>query len=535
MNELFTMAYGYARAAWQRRWLALAIAWGAALLAWLVVLALPNRFEASAKVYVDARTALRPMLEGIAIEEDYESQLSLVREALLSRPQLEAVARKTNLDAKVTTPAQMDELVTSLQKKIIVTSANAVSSGQQQSSQARDMVYTISYMHAERDKSIQVVRTLLDNFVEGTLSGNRSGSTEAQGFINLQIEELEKRLQDSEERLAEFKKRNIGLIPGERGDYFSRMNQEMAGLQKAETDLAVAISRRAELQRQLEGSRAYLPGTANSGGAQGAPADVTLRRQEAEQRLEELLLRYTDRHPEVIALNETIAELKDREAKELAEIARGGMGTGQIRSLSVNPVYQQIQSQLNQTQVEIASHIGAAEQHRAEIASLRQYVDQAPEIEQEYARLNRDYGVTKAQYEQLVARREQARVSDDAARTGIVRFDVIEPPRAGIEPVWPKRPLLFLGSLLAAIGLGVGVALLPQVVSPSFSDVGALERRFRRPVLGSVSEVRTDARRAWEHREFKRVVIAGLALLAMGVLLAIFGGNGAQLVRDLIA
>jgi hypothetical protein len=81
-------------------------------------------------------------------------------------------------------------------------------------------------------------------------------------LLNQQIGDLEKRLQDSEERLAEFKKRNVGMIPGERGDYFARMDKEMTGLQEAETNLAVALSRRAELQHQIETSRAYLPGTA---------------------------------------------------------------------------------------------------------------------------------------------------------------------------------------------------------------------------------------------------------------------------------
>jgi hypothetical protein len=155
--------------------------------------------------------------------------------------------------------------------------------------------------------------------------------------------------------------------------------------------------------------------------------------QEAEARLEELLLRFTDRHPEVLALRQTIAELKGREARELAELARGGAGTGAIRSLNVNPVYQSIQTQLSQVDVELASLRGAASQHRREIAELRRFVDSAPEVEQEFARLNRDYTVQRAQYQQLVERLERARVSDDAAQNGIVRFDVIEPPRAGSD------------------------------------------------------------------------------------------------------
>lgn len=533
MNEIFGIVYSFARIAWQRRWLGLVVAWVLALVAWAVVLSLPDRYQASARVFVDARTPLRPVLEGIAVQSDYESQLALVREALLSRPQLEAVARKTNLDAKVTSPAQMDALVSALQKQISVSAATPNTPMNQ--GQARDAIYTITYQNPDRAKSVEVVRTLLDDFVEGTRSGNRSGSNEAQSFLNEQIAELEKRLQEAEERLADFKKKNVGFIPGERGDYFTRLSQEMDGLQKAETDLAVALSRRTELQRQLANARAYLPGAAATGGATGAAPDITLRRQEAEQKLEELLLRFTDRHPEVIALRRTIGELKEREAKELAELQSGGEGTGAIRSLTANPVYQQIQTQLSQVQVEIASHQGAAAQHRREITNLRQYVNQAPEIEQEFSRLNRDYGVTKTQYDQLVARREQARVSGDAAQAGIVRFDVIEPPRAPLSPTWPRRPLLFIAALVAALGAGIGIAILPQLLAPTFVEVGTLERRFGLPVLGAVSAVRSDTQAALDRLELRKVVLAGLALLALGGVLVVTGSFGARLIHGLLA
>lgn len=534
MNEIIQAVYSYLRALWRRRWFALATAWSVALVGWLIVMMMPNRYEASARVFVDARTPLRPVLKDIAIDEDYESQLALVREALLSRPQLEAVARKTNLDKDIANTEQLDRLITVLQKQIKVNSIAAGTSTQ--ATTGRDTVYTIAYEHPNREKAVEVVRTLLSNFQEGTLSGNRSGTTEAQRFLNAQIVDLEKRLQEAEERLADFKKRNIGMIPGERGDYFTRMNQEMAGLQQAETNLAVAMSRRSELQKQLASARVYLPGTGGSPGTvAGATPDVSQRRQDAEQKLEELLLRFTERHPEVIALKQTIEELKQREAKEIAELQRGGSGSGALRSLSVNPVYQQIQSQLNQVQVEIASVQGAAAQHRSEIADLRRHVDQAPEIEQEYARLNRDYGATKEQFEQLVARREQARVSDDAARTGIVRFETIEPPRADSDPTSPHREPLFVAVFVAAVLAGVALALLPYVLAPTFDKTDTVEKKLGVPVFGSVSAVRPAAVREQEKVDARRIVFACAALLFLTVILVIFGGAGSQLVRGLLA
>jgi polysaccharide chain length determinant protein (PEP-CTERM system associated) len=529
VNELLGTVYGFARAAWRRRWWAVAAAWLIAVPGWLYVLTIPDRYEASARVFVDARTALRPVLEGIAIEEDYDSQLSLVREALLSRPQLETVARQTNLDAKAASPAQLDDLVTSLQNEIAVVSATAGNG------EGRDTIYTIAYQNENRDTSVNVVRTLLDNFVEGTRSGTRTGAGEGREFIDGQIADVEKRMRDAEAELADFKKRNIGMIPGEAGDYFARMDRERAGLQASQTSLAVAVGRRNSLQRELAGSTRFTPGTAGEGGRSAAnSSDVSIRRQEAEQRKEDLLLRYTDRHPEVIAITQTIEELKAREATELAELQRGGTGTGIIRSLNANPVYQQIQVQLSEANSVVAEHQSAVQQHQREIANLQRFVNQAPEIEQEYSGLNRDYEGIKQLYEQLVAKREQARVSDDAARSGSMRFDVIEPPRASSSPVSPNRPLLMIAVLFLAVAAGISLSILPHLLRPTFDDVAALERRLGLPVLGAVSVVRSAAYTNGVTREAFKVMFAGGALVVLAGLMIVAGPASARLVQGLI-
>jgi len=532
VKDTFALIYSYARAAWRRRWLAVVTAWMVAITGWIIVLLLPDHYEASARVFVNAKTALQPVLQGIAIEEDYQSQLVLVREALLSRPQMQAVARKTNLDANVRTPAQLDALVTDLQRQIHVSVASPIAGNQ---SRAQDSVYTISYQHPDRNKSIEVVRTLLDNFQEATLSGNRSGTNEAQTFLTRQIGELEKRLQESESRLGDFKKRNVGMIPGgERGDYFTRLGNEMRGLQDAETNLSVARSRQAELQRQLARARDSVLGTVASGtgGTAGAALEVSLQRQQKEKQLSDLLLRYTDKHPEVIALRQSIADLKVQEAKEVAEMRRDS--ATDARPLTVNPVYQEIKSQLNSVQVEIAAFAGAAAQHRQEIANLRKFVDQAPEIEQEYTRLTRDYAVTKEQYQQLVARREQAMVSDDAARSGSIRFENVDPPRAGYEPVWPRRQRLFAVTLVVALLAGFGVALLPHLIVPTFDDVGTLQRALGRPVLGVISDLGSDSRRVSQRQQIRHVVLASALLAAVTLLLMAVGSSGARVLQGMM-
>jgi polysaccharide chain length determinant protein (PEP-CTERM system associated) len=539
MNELITKLYAHARALWRRRWLAMVAAWAVCIAGWLVVAVLPARYEASARVYADSRTALQRVVEGIAIDQDFDSELQLIREALLSRPQVEAVAHKTKLDAKVTNEKEMDALISNLQRDITV---NAAVSGdrttRRSNNDKRDIVYTISYQHQDRAKSVDVVRTLVDNFVEGTLSGNQAGASEAQSFLNKEIGDLEKRLAEAEERLAEFKKRNVGMLPeeGDRGDYFSRLSLEQAGLQRAKTDLAIATSRREELRRQLSSARQYVPGTSSaSGSAMAGGSDLSARIQQSEAELQDLLLRFTDKHPEVVALRQTIAELKAREAEELATLSRGGAGTGAIRSLSVNPVYQSIQTQLGQTEVDIAALRGAVSQHEKEIARLGAFVDSAPEVEQEYSRLNRDYNIVKAQYESLVKRLEQAKVSDSAAKSGIVRFEVIDPPRASIAPVWPNRKLLTLAVLVIGLLIGAAVALAPQFIRPTFDNTRTLAELTGLQVLGAVSILPKPGDPLILRQEVRRLSLAGGALAFVAFALLLIGDAGARAIQSLLA
>src|SRR5271169_3262877 len=91
------------RGAWRFRWFALITAFIVAVIGWAVVFALPDRYEADARVFVDTRTALKPALQGLTIDQNVDAQINYVRQSLLEGPQLEAIAKETGvLDASVT-------------------------------------------------------------------------------------------------------------------------------------------------------------------------------------------------------------------------------------------------------------------------------------------------------------------------------------------------------------------------------------------------------------------------------------------------
>jgi polysaccharide chain length determinant protein (PEP-CTERM system associated) len=520
------------RGAWRFRRVGMIVAWVVCLIGWAVVLVIPDTYQASGRVFVDTRTALRDVTVGIVVDSDVQAQIQLVRQALLGGPQLEAVAREAGMIEPGSTVRQRQAMLAALRDSIDI-------SGSVQADNPTAGLYVISYTDRNRERALKLVDRLLNSFVESTMGGTREGSAVAMKFLQDQIADYERRLSAAESRLADFKKKHVALMSGTQGDYFARLQAEMDSVSKAQADLAIAQRRRVELNRQLHGEQPVLTAaeaSVRTGAGVGAGNnDIATRIREAQARLDDLLLRFTEKHPDVIALRGTIAELKKREQAEIEAIRRGDPGAAARAGLNANPVFQNIQLQLNQADVEIAALRAQIADHETKRASLQGLVNTAPEVEAELKRLNRDYDVTRAQYNALVERLEKARLGEEANQSGTVRFQLIDPPTAAFTPVAPKRPLLVAVVLLAGLGLGIAVAYLLHQLKPIFTNARQLNEVTGLPVLGTVSMTWLDKYRVFERRE--QFVYAALAfvLIVLGGGMLVTAGRASQFVHRFVA
>lgn len=527
MQDILDQVIAILRGVWRRRWLALGVAAMVCLGSWAVILTMPDKYEASARVFVDPSTALKPVIQGLAIEQDVNAELNLVRQTLMSRPHLQKILRDTGLAPRIPSPVALEKATDALADRIeIVSVAPVGSDGQPLPSK----VYTINYRDSNRDRSIKVVSILLDSFMEGTIGGKRNNSMAAQQFVERQIKDYEARLRAAEESLAEFKKRNVGMVPepGEQqSDYFSRLQNEIDAVKKTQTSLGIAETRRAALARQLRGEGPLAAGpTPSMTGPNGTlqPGGDTLSRiQETQAKLDDMLLRFTDKHPDVIALRQTLVDLKERRQHEIEALSRGEAGAAAATGASANPIYQSIQLALNQVDVEIAGLKGELSDHQQKVTDLRRMVDTMPQVEAEYARLNRDYNVNKAQYTALVDRLQKARLGEEAEAKGSVRFEIIDPPTAAFRPVSPQRTMLILIAMLVAVAAGGGVAYVMTTLNPVFDSARQLAEFTGAAVLGVVSMSR-DAGSAGAHkRQYVAYSLACCALFAALVAAVLVG------------
>ncbi len=531
MQNALEMIVDELRGTWRFRWVALAVAWAISVVGWLIVFSVPDMFEAKARVYVDTRTPLRPLLTGVAAEQDVESQLVMVRQALLGGPNLERVAREADLLVRANTAVERQALVLDMAERIEIDLEPPVV----RDPRVPNTFYRITYQDRSRQTAIKVVDLLLNAFVEDTFGKKQGGAEDAQSFLEDQLKQYRERLSAAEAALAEFKRRNIGMVPGEEGGFFQRLDQQQANVQRVEQQLRVALSRKAELERQLRGETPFVPSAqvvAPAGGQ--APADTASRIQETQARLDDLLLRFTDKHPDVIAAKQTLADLKTRQQQELDAVRRGDPGAAALAGAAANPVYQNIQLQLHETDVQIAALRGELGDYQGNVGELRRALDTAPEVEAEFTRLTRDYDVTQTQYNSLLQRLEQARVSEDAQQTGIVEFQIIDPPAAPFSPVFPTRPVLLGVVLLASLLIGAGVAWMLCKSRPVFNHGRTLAEITGLPVIGVISLAWVERHRSAMRRDFLRFAGASCLLLAATVLAALVHAPGARLIQGLI-
>ncbi len=509
MGTLLIMLRRLMLAAWRYRWVAAAIAWLVCGGGWAFVYTIPNQYEASARLYVDADAVLTPLLRGLSIDSSLSSQLDVLQRTLLSRPNLEKLVSNTDLDLTITGPSDLESMVARLGVEIKITP------------QTRNL-FTITYRNTTPKLAFDVVQTILTTFIESKTGNNRSEMENAQSFLQQQLANYEQQLRAAERKRADFRAKYLDLLPmGESGG--SRLDQAQGGLRQLQGLITDQVAKRDLLNRELsatsplivtENETLPLPGSAAAAiAARGAtPRDP--RVEQAQSELNELRLRYTENHPDVVSAKRRLEALKvqfeqflageaakaaenkaaydDATAKAAEKAAQDNAGkpppptSRPVRSLP-NPIYEQIKVRLYETESTIASLQRQIADATRERDRLEEMARSAPGVQAEFLNLNRDYDVLRRNYEELLGRRESMRISTAAeADADKIKIQVIDPPQVPQNPVAPKRTLLM--SVVLAIGIGAGLAAAVMLVQfdQSYHTIDEL-RDLGLPVAGGIS------------------------------------------------
>ena len=486
---------------WTHRWLGLLVAWAVGAIGVVTVLRIPDKYEASARIYVDTQSILKPLMSGLAIEPNLDQQIMILSRTLISRPNVEKLVRMADLDLNIKSKPAKDAMIDELMKTLTIKSTS------------RDNLYTLAYNNSDPERAKRVVQSLASIFVESSLGDKRKDTDSAKKFIDDQIQVYQTKLEEAENRLKEFKLKNLALQASDGKDYFGRIGEVSAELEKSKLALREAENAGEALKRQLiEQDPVLLPDLSESTTGISIP-EIDGRIDVMKHNLDGLLQRFTEKHPDVVGTRRMIKELETQKQEEIA--ARRKAAPSSPASLNNNnPVYQQLKISVGENEATVASLRTRVAEYQSRYDQLKNAVKLIPQIEAEYAQLNRDYDVNKKNYESLVARRESAAMSGEMdASAGGVDFRLIDPPRVAPRPVSPNRLILMPLTLILALAAGFFVTFAASQVRPVFFVARDLREATGLPLLGTVSRNVGDEVRLKEKKDFRRFIAAFASLV----------------------
>jgi len=513
MREIFRFIVSEIRGTWRYRWYTVFAAWAVCVVGWLLVLRMPDIYEARTQVFVDADSRLADVMNQVGATPGVGSQVFVVRQALLARPQLEYTAHATGLDKRATTVEEQEELIDDLLENIVVATGR--------SGEGRRL-FTISFRDRDRAMAVSVVDTLLQTFVQDVLKLKDQGTEQATGYLQDQLEYYGELLSEAEQKLAQFKRQNVGLLPGESGGIFERLQIETIVLKDIRSNLQVELDGQIELRRQLAAEEPYIPGATEVAGEMslgGTSSDQSIRDLEAQR--SQLLLAYTERHPDVVAITEQLAQLYKKREEERTALAHSGSGIEGAANAN-NPVYQSVQIALNECGVRIAALRSQLSQQQRVVAELNNHINTIPEVEARYAELTRDYSQYQSLYDELLEQRERERLATAGKDRDLITFNITDPPAAGLEPIAPMRALFLAGILVVGLGIGTALAWIIHQFNPIFHDARSLSGFAHRPVLGVISMTWLERNRTARRLDVMCFAVAGMALMFVCGLLIVF-------------
>lgn len=479
LQQTINMVLDYLRAIWLKKRYIMIFSWIICPLGFIYTLSLPDVYDSEAQVFVDTRSMLQPLLAGLTIRTNPEQEIQMMAKTLKSRSNVETIAREADLDITVTTDEQYNTLIEELTKDILLNSTG------------RENIYTIRYSHQDPNMARTVVQETLDLFVEGSLGNNRRDTDSATRFIDEQIGEYESRLAESEQRLADFQRQYNDIIPLQ-GSFYSNLQSLTAQLEATELSARELVQQKSALEAQFAKR-----GKAKDsmGVTQGEQENVIRTRYDdrillLESDLDQLKLRFTDKHPDVIETLALLDNLKEARKKEISAFLDADP---EDSNTPVSDLDRTLRLEIGRIDGQLASLEVRKQDFERKIEDLNSKIDLIPQIQAESSSLNRDYGITKQKYEELLGRKESAEISRRAdVSSDDVQFRIIKPPLVPDRPSGPARIFFYIASVVVGFGVGIGISFIVSILQPILVRGQQLTEMTGFPIWGVVTHTNAE-------------------------------------------
>jgi polysaccharide chain length determinant protein (PEP-CTERM system associated) len=474
------------------------------LIALVLGLLAPKGYTSSTTIAVDDKKIIQPLMQGAAVATEVADRARVAREVISGRRIMNQLLERGGwLKTKsALTPTEQEILIKGIINRMTITNVG------------RDLI-KIEYKDIDAERTFRVTQKAADLFIAESLAAKSAESQAAFEFIDKQTKEYHDKLLRAEEQLKEFRSANLDARPGTDADISARLNLLQQRIEQASQDLKEAEVKKTSLEKQLSGEAEIVTALSREG-------QYRSRIVELQSRLETLRLNYHDSYPDIIQVKHQIADLNQAIADE-RQRREAAKASGKVtidEGVINNPMYQQLKQELSQTRVNIemlAARIGEAKHQ------LQQELERGRRVyggEATLAELTRDYQVNRDIYQDLLKRRENARVSMnlDMEKQGLT-IKIQEPATLPLQPSGVRFLHFIIFGLVFGVALPGGLLFAKLYLDPRVRLGRQISDRHKPPLLTVIPHLWSPS----ETRAIQREV--GLLSLAVsGILLVIMVG-----------
>ncbi len=456
-----------------------------ALLALAAGMLLPKRYTSNTSILVEDSNIIRPLLEGRAVPTGVSNRASIARQVAYSRKVMDEILKTGGWWQDGMAPAAKERLIEEITGRTGITNP-------------RENLIQISYTDRDPQRAYEVTRRFAELVMAESLAAKEREGRDAYAFIDTQVQRYHQKLVEAESNLEHYRQANPDARPGVDVNVAARLNELQRQVDNSRMELGDLRSKEAVLQTQLSGeSEISLASTQSS--------QILARMAELEAERSRLMMSYTELHPDVVRVNHQMEDLRRQLERADTMAATGSSATGSSLGgiTTFNPLYAELKSNLAQVRTNIAavqSRLASAEALQGRESARRSRIASS---ESRLAELSRDYEVNRDLYQDLLKRRENARLSMslDAEQSGLT-FRIQEPARVPARGNGLRLMHVAVAGLGAAVLAPLMLLLLYVKFDPRVRSPQQIEHKASLPVLGTVPRCVTVRERSRDRRTY---------------------------------
>jgi polysaccharide chain length determinant protein (PEP-CTERM system associated) len=444
---------------------------GIVALALLIGSVWPQTYQSSATIIVDERNIIQPLMQGAAYPTQVVDTAKIAQEIMHSRKIMNQVADHAGwADAKTSAVAR-ERIMARLRKQTKVTNEGGNLIG-------------VTYEDSDPERAFKTTKKLVDLFIAETAGSKMRESQSAFTFIDAQVKEYQAKLKSTEERLKEA--RDGAINPRASGEPagLSRMDSLQATLQQTSSDLKEATMKKASLEKQLAGETKSAQAFARERG-------MRTRLAEHQARLDTLRMTYQDTYPDIVRLKSEIAEMKKSLAQQEAGRPEHAGAATYVDEQSASAIYQQLRQELSQTETQIQT-LQARMDDTAKLLEVERERNRKLYGGATLAELMRNYEVNQTILDDLLKRRESARVSMSLDRDSHgLSFRIHDEASMPAAPSGPAMMQFAIGGLLLGVLMPLGLLYALNQMDTRVRSDSVISDKLKLPVAGVVPHLST--------------------------------------------